>query len=94
MSQQPLALPENPDIASVHKPLYTLIRTALDNYFAHLDKNMPPKNIYQMVMEEAEIPLLESTLAYTKGNQCLAAEILGISRSTLRKKLKQYRLLK
>jgi Fis family transcriptional regulator len=43
-------------------------------------------------MGEVEPPLLSSVMEYTDGNQSLAADILGISRATLRKKLKQYQL--
>lgn len=75
------------------KPLRKLIQAALENYFAHIDKNMPPQTVYKMVMDEVEIPLLKTTLHYAKDNQCLAAKILGISRSTLRKKLQQHHLL-
>ena len=83
------------DKANVHidQTLRELIRKALDHYFVQVDKNMPPKNMYQMVIEAIEIPLLEATMAYTRNNQCQAAEILGISRNTLRKKLQQHNLL-
>jgi len=87
-------LSEETDVLHTNKPLRKLIQKALESYFAHIDKDMPPKGVYQMVMEETEIPLLETTLAYTQGNQCQAAEILGISRSTLRKKLQQHNLSK
>jgi Fis family transcriptional regulator len=80
------------DTQDQQKPLRELIQIALERYFSHLDKNMPPKAVYQMVIEETEIPLFQATLAYTNGNQCQAAEILGISRSTLRKKIKHYHL--
>jgi Fis family transcriptional regulator len=43
-------------------------------------------------MGEVERPLLSAVLGYTNGNQCEAAEILGINRGTLRKKLKAYKL--
>jgi Fis family transcriptional regulator len=43
-------------------------------------------------MGEVEPPMFRVVLEYTSGNQSLASEILGISRATLRKKLKQYRL--
>lgn len=76
------------------QPLRELVRKSLDNYFAHMGKETPPKDVYGLVMNETEIPLLEATLAYTNGNQCEAAKILGISRSTLRKKLEKYHLLK
>jgi Fis family transcriptional regulator len=44
-------------------------------------------------MTEVETPLLMAVLEYTKNNQSKAAEILGLNRGTLRKKLKQYDLL-
>ena len=43
-----------------------------------------------MVMEQVEQPLFKSVMDYTGGNQSKAAALLGISRSTLRKKLAQY----
>lgn len=46
-----------------------------------------------MVLGEVEPPLFRAVMDYTQGNQTRAAEILGINRATLRKKLKQYRLL-
>jgi Fis family transcriptional regulator len=45
------------------------------------------------VISEVEQPLFEAVLEYTDGNQCRAADILGINRGTLRKKLKTYNLL-
>jgi len=45
------------------------------------------------VLSEVELPLLRTVLEHTEGNQSQAAEILGINRATLRKKLKHYRLL-
>ncbi len=44
--------------------------------------------LYRLVMNEVEQPLIEAVLEHTKGNQSAAAAILGISRGTLRKKLK------
>jgi Fis family transcriptional regulator len=45
-----------------------------------------------MVITEMEKPLLEIVMHHAKSNQCKAAEILGINRNTLRKKLKHYKL--
>jgi Fis family transcriptional regulator len=45
-----------------------------------------------MVLEQVEEPLLEAVMRYSAGNQSRAAEILGINRGTLRKKLKSYGL--
>lgn len=85
-----LAIQAEDSASTAHRPLRELVRKALENYFAHIDKNMPPREVYPLVLEEVEVPLLEATLAYTQGNQCQAADILGISRSTLRKKLRSY----
>lgn len=72
--------------------LRNCVRRSLSDYFAHLEgENV--NNLYQMVLAEMEIPLLEKVLEYTRGNQTRAAEILGLNRGTLRKKLKQYGLL-
>lgn len=75
-----------------NQPLRKLVMQALENYFSRISSDMPPRELFKLVMEEVESPLMESTLKYTKGNQCKAAILLGISRSTLRKKLKIYGL--
>ena len=49
-------------------------------------------DLYKMVMNETEYALIKSVLAYTGGNQSKAAESLGITRSTLRKKIRQHGL--
>ncbi len=65
------------------------VEQLLDRYFAQLD-GQDPANLYKMVLAEMEIPLLKKVLEYTRNNQCKAAIILGISRGTLRKKIKMY----
>jgi len=45
-----------------------------------------------MVISEVELPLLKAVMNYARGNQSKAAEVLGINRSTLRKKLEKYDL--
>lgn len=65
------------------------IKTMLEDYFNDLDGH-PPADLYQMVLQEIEQPLLETVLHYTRGNQSKAAVVLGLNRGTLRKKLKQY----
>lgn len=71
------------------QPLRESVERALENYFAHLD-GQPVNNLYDMVLSEIEIPLLETVMGNTRGNQSKAARLLGISRGTLRKKLKKY----
>lgn len=65
---------------------------SINNYFDKLDGHAPA-NVYKMVLEEMEVPLLNAVMRFVRGNQCKAAIILGISRGTLRKKLKQYGML-
>lgn len=65
------------------------IKAMLEDYFRDLDGHQTA-NLYQMVLQEVEQPLLESVLTHTRGNQSKAAELLGLNRGTLRKKLKQY----
>ncbi|KPK39261.1 MAG: Fis family transcriptional regulator [Gammaproteobacteria bacterium SG8_47] len=76
---------------SAQKPLRECVTVALRNYFEHLD-GTDAAGLYQMVLQEIEEPLLQAVLDYTGGNQTKAAEILGINRATLRKKLKHYGL--
>ena len=52
-----------------------------------------PAAIYDMVLKSVEKPMLEVVLAKAAGNQTLAAEMLGINRNTLRKKLTEHHLL-
>ena len=68
------------------------VRIAMTQYLAQLDGELP-RNVYQVVLSQIEPALLKLILDYTEDNQSLAAEVLGISRGTLRKKLKQYRLI-
>ncbi|MDA1107771.1 MAG: DNA-binding transcriptional regulator Fis [Proteobacteria bacterium] len=70
----------------VNKPLRDCIRAALETYFKDLDGHQAG-DLYQMVICEVEQPLLKSVMEHTRGNQSKAAEILGLNRSTLRKKL-------
>ncbi|MCB1644961.1 MAG: DNA-binding transcriptional regulator Fis [Pseudomonadales bacterium] len=50
-------------------------------------------DLYELVLSEIEAPLLECVLAYTRNNQSLSAQVLGLNRGTLRKKLKKYGML-
>ncbi len=74
-----------------HAPLSECVETALKNYFEQLDGHSAA-NLYEMLLAEVEAPLFKETLAHTNGNQSRAAEILGLNRGTLRKKLKTYGL--
>ena len=65
---------------------------SLEQYFADLDGSRPHA-LHEMVTTAVERPLLQFAMAKSDGNQCAAAELLGINRNTLRKKLQQYRML-
>ena len=65
---------------------------SLDQYFADLDGSRPHA-LLEMVTTAVERPLLQFAMAKAEGNQCSAAELLGINRNTLRKKLLHYRLI-
>lgn len=65
------------------------IRRAIDGYFRDLDGE-EPSAIYEMVIGCVEKPLLEVVLDKAAGNQTRAAEMLGLNRNTLRKKMKQH----
>lgn len=65
---------------------------ALEQYFRDLDGEKPAA-IYDMVLKSVEKPMLELVLSKAGTNQTLAAEMLGINRNTLRKKLTEHQLL-
>ena len=71
--------------------LRTMTADALNSYFASLNGHKPGQ-LYDLVLREVEEPLFRAVLDYSEGNQSRAAEILGINRGTLRKKLKSYGL--
>ncbi|MDR9439944.1 MAG: DNA-binding transcriptional regulator Fis [Halomonas sp.] len=74
------------------RPLREAVEASLTRYFDHLDGSSVT-DLYAMVMAEVEAPLLASVLDHTQGNQTRAAEMLGLNRGTLRKKLKHYGLI-
>jgi len=59
----------------------------LARYFATFGRDLPPDGLYDRVLAEIERPLLQLSMAASKGNQLRAARLLGINRNTLRKKL-------
>ena len=65
------------------------VTQAVHNYFSEL-KGDDPVDLYQLVLEEVEIPLFKAVMEYCKYNQSRAAVMLGISRGTLRTKLRKY----
>ena len=74
---------------TAQKPLRESVKQAVNKYLKQLE-NTNIETLYDMVLSEVEAPLLEEVMTYTRGNQTKAANMMGINRGTLRKKLKQY----
>jgi Fis family transcriptional regulator len=69
-------------------PLRNHTERALHAYLSSLDGDRPTR-LYDLVLREVEEPLFRTVLDYASGNQSRAADILGINRGTLRKKLRE-----
>jgi Fis family transcriptional regulator len=67
------------------------VRKSLERYFKDLD-GTKPRSIYDMVLKNVERPMLETVLERAEGNQTVAAEMLGINRNTLRKKIQALKI--
>lgn len=67
------------------------VRKAMERYFKDLDGEKTC-GVYDMVIRCVEKPLIESVLRHSEGNQTRAAELLGMNRNTLRKKMRAYRI--
>jgi two-component system, NtrC family, nitrogen regulation response regulator GlnG len=61
----------------------------LRDYFAAHNGGLPPPGLYDRVLREVERPLIQLTLGATRGNQLRAAQLLGLNRNTLRKKIRE-----
>jgi two-component system, NtrC family, nitrogen regulation response regulator GlnG len=61
----------------------------IDRYFRAHDGALPPPGIYDRLIREMERPLIARALAATRGNQLKAADVLGLNRNTLRKKIRE-----
>ena len=72
-------------------PLAHAVSDSLGDYFRALNGHAPA-NLYDVILAQVEPPLLKATLAYCRGNQSKTADVLGLNRATLRKKLTQYKI--
>jgi two-component system nitrogen regulation response regulator GlnG len=68
--------------------LSSAVERHLAKYFATFQSDLPPPGLYHRVLREIEYPLLSAALAATRGNQIRAADLLGVNRNTLRKKIR------
>ncbi len=71
------------------EPLRECVRNALRHYLHNMDGH-DINDLYRMVLDEVERPLIETVMESTNNNQSIAARMLGLSRGTLRKKLRNF----
>jgi two-component system nitrogen regulation response regulator GlnG len=72
---------------SASESLSASVERYLAAYFSGFD-GLPPPGLYHRILREVEHPLLSAALAATRGNQIRAADLLGVNRNTLRKKIR------
>jgi len=82
----------NPYTDPVAVSLRENVTEVMRQYFANL-KGEEPSNVYNFFLDEIEEPLITAVMKYTNNNQSETARILGLSRGTLRAKLKKFGLL-
>ncbi len=68
------------------------IENYLSDYFAKYGEDLPPAGLYDRLLRDIEPPLITAALAATRGNQIRAAELLGLNRNTLRKKVREHKI--
>jgi two-component system nitrogen regulation response regulator GlnG len=68
--------------------LANAVERYLARYFSGFDDGLPPPGLYHRILREVEAPLLSAALTATRGNQIRAADLLGVNRNTLRKKIR------
>jgi two-component system, NtrC family, nitrogen regulation response regulator GlnG len=86
---QPSLVPLAEEEPAAEDKLSLAVERYLSKYFAHFDSDLPPPGLYHRILREVEYPLLSAALAATRGNQIRAADLLGVNRNTLRKKIRE-----
>jgi two-component system nitrogen regulation response regulator GlnG len=81
-------LPIGPDRPNADDSLSAAVERHLAIYFSGFDNGLPPAGLYHRILREVEGPLLTAALTATHGNQIRAADLLGVNRNTLRKKIR------
>ena len=81
-----------PNDADNHQTIRKTVHTAVDSYLRTMD-DQEVTDLYEMVLAEVEASLLAGVMQHTGNNQSKTATLLGLSRGTLRTKLRKYRLL-
>ncbi|OXS99052.1 nitrogen regulation protein NR(I) [Notoacmeibacter marinus] len=84
---------ENPAATLAEIPEDTSLGMAVEQYlhryFEEFGDSLPPPGLYQRILHEVEYPLILVAMTATRGNQIRAAELLGLNRNTLRKKIRE-----
>jgi two-component system, NtrC family, nitrogen regulation response regulator GlnG len=83
----PVSAPAGED-ARPEENLSAAVERYLNRYFGGFGDGLPPPGLYHRILREIEYPLLSVALAATRGNQIRAADLLGVNRNTLRKKIR------
>lgn len=91
---QELATPAKSTLKQQFSPdgkvdLKLAVEAYLNEYFQSFGDELPPNGLYQHVLTQVEEPLLLASLAATRGNQIKSADLLGLNRNTLRKKIRE-----
>jgi two-component system nitrogen regulation response regulator GlnG len=82
-------VPSSPDDEEREETLSRSVERHLDGYFRGFGDDLPPAGLYHRILRDVETPLIGAALAATHGNQIKAAELLGVNRNTLRKKIRE-----
>ena len=80
-------------VSMEERGLSSTVRKHLQIYFLAHDGGLPSEGLYERIICEIEKPLIELSLAATRGNQLRAARLLGMNRNTLRKKIIKLNIL-
>jgi two-component system nitrogen regulation response regulator GlnG len=84
------ATPSNvDDLMTDGLPLGQAVENHLQGYFRSFGEVLPPAGLYQRILDQVERPLILAAMTATRGNQIRAAELLGLNRNTLRKKVRE-----
>ena len=86
---QPAVVALAEEESSAEEKLSLAVERYLSRYFANFESSLPPPGLYHRILREVEYPLLSAVLAATRGNQIRAADLLGVNRNTLRKKIRE-----
>jgi two-component system nitrogen regulation response regulator GlnG len=77
-----------PSAAEPTGDLSESVERHLADYFMGFGQDLPPAGLYTRILRKVELPLITAALAATRGNQIRAADLLGLNRNTLRKKIR------